>query len=291
MKFTTRISLLLSLMLATQIGMAAPAPQFKLDLSKAFKTATDASKALKEFSEDDEIALGQEVTSNLLSLGPLVENKEVQSYVNKVGRWVSSHSERPDLPWTFVVIDVEPANAFAAPGGYVVITSGLLKRLNSEAELAGVLGHEVSHVVRKHHLSAIKKADTTAFLKSAGDSYLDSTGKATTKNKLVLEFLNVAVALYGTGLDKDSELEADRMGVVLATRSGYDPFALAAALQSINGSKGSDVKFMFSTHPPINERLTQLDRAMGSKFDRYENLPAVETRFQQIKNLLVQAKK
>ena len=83
---------------------------------------------------------------------------------NKVGRWVSSHSERPDLPWTFIVIDVEPANAFAAPGGYVVVTTGLLKRLNSEAELAGVLGHEVSRG-SKHHLSAIKKADTTAFLR------------------------------------------------------------------------------------------------------------------------------
>jgi len=291
MKITTRISILMSLMLATQIGMAAPAPQFKLDLNKVFKTATDGSKALKEFSEEEEIALGQEVTSNLLSLGPLVENKEVQSYVNKVGRWVSSHSERPDLPWTFVVIDVEPANAFAAPGGYVVITTGLLKRLNSEAELAGVLGHEVSHVVRKHHLSAIKKADTLAFLKTAGESALDATGKATDKNKALLDAASAGLALYGIGLDKDSELEADRMGVVLATRSGYDPFALAAALQSINGNKGSDVKFMFSTHPPINERLTQLDRAMGSKFDRYENLQAVEDSFQQMKNLLGQNKK
>lgn len=291
MKMTTRKVLLLPLLLSAQLCFAAPSPQFKLDLSKAFKTATDATKALKEFSEDDEIALGQEVTSNLLSLGPLVDNKEVQSYVNKVGRWVSSHSERPDLPWTFIVIDVEPANAFAAPGGYVVVTTGLLKRLNSEAELAGVLGHEVSHVVRKHHLSAIKKADTTAFLRSAGESYLDATGKATSKNKLVLEFLNVAIALYGTGLDKDSEIEADRMGVVLATRSGYDPFALAAALQAINGNKKSDVKFLFSTHPPINERLTQLDRAMGSKFDHYEGLPVVEDRFQQIKSLLNSSKK
>lgn len=267
-------------------AIAAASPQFKLDLSKLSKTVTDANKAAKEFSESDEIALGQEVAANLLSLGPMLDNPEVQNYVNKVGRWVSSHSERPDLPWTFIVVDLEDANAFAAPGGYIVITKGLFLRLNSEAELAGVLGHEISHVVQKHHLSAIKKADTTSFLKNLGDTALDMSGKSTSKNRLVLEFINSAIALYSNGLDKDSEFEADRMGVVIATRSGYDPYALPAALQAINGNKGSDLKFMFSTHPPIGERLNQLDRIMDSRFDRHQNLPTVEERFQKMKALL-----
>jgi predicted Zn-dependent protease len=268
---------------------AAPTPQF--NLNKLLKTATDGVKAAKEFSEPEEIELGQEVAANLLSLGPLLDNQEVQAYVNRVGRWITMHSERPDLPWTFVVLDIADANAFAAPGGYIVITKGLLLRLNSEAELAGVLGHEASHVVRKHHLSAIKKADTSAFLKSLGDTALETSGKANSKNKNILAVLNVSIGLYGVGLDKDSEFEADRMGVVLATRAGYEPFGLPAALQSIQGRSGSDLNLLLSTHPPAGERLNRLDKAMGSKFDRYDTQPAVEDRFLNIKELLTSKKK
>lgn len=268
---------------------ATPSPQF--NLTKLFKTATDATKAAKEFSEPDEIALGQEVTANLLSLGPLLDNQDVQDYVNRIGRWVTMHSERPDLPWTFVVLDLEDANAFAAPGGYIVITKGLLLKLNSEAELAGVLGHEASHVVRKHHLSAIKKADAITFAKGLGDNILDATGKASGKNRAVLELVSAGVALYGVGLDKDSEFEADRMGVVLATRAGYDPFGLPAVLQTIQGSKGDELSFLLSTHPPAGDRLNSLDRAMGSNFDRYDTLPAVEQRFAKIKDLITAKKK
>ncbi len=279
----------LAVCLLAQTSDAAPEPQF--NLNKLFKTATDGAKAMKEFNEAEEIELGQEVAANLLSLGPLLDNQEVQAYVNRLGRWVTMHSERPDLPWTFVVLDIADANAFAAPGGYIVITKGLLLRLNSEAELAGVLGHEASHVVKKHHLSAIKKADTTAFLKSGFDTALEISGKANSKNKNILAVLGTAIGLYGVGLDKDSEYEADHMGVVLATRAGYDPFGLPAALQSIQGRSGSDLNLLLSTHPPAGDRLSRLDRVMGSKFDRYDNLPAVEDRFMNIKELLSAKKK
>ncbi len=279
----------LAISLLAQNVSAVPGPQF--NLNKLLKTATDGVKAVKEFNEAEEIELGQEVAANLLSLGPLLDNQEVQAYVNRVGRWVTMHSERPDLPWTFVVLDIADANAFAAPGGYIVVTKGLLLRLNSEAELAGVLGHEASHIVKKHHLSAIKKADTNAFLKSLSDTALDVSGKANSKNKKILEVLNLSIGLYGVGLDKDSEFEADRMGVVLATRAGYEPFGLPAALQAIQGRSGSDLNLLLSTHPPAGERLNRLDRVMSSKFDRYDTLPAVEDRFLNIKELLIGKKK
>jgi predicted Zn-dependent protease len=277
------------LCLALNSATAAPSPQF--NLTKIFKTVTDGAKAAKDISESDEIVLGQEVTANLLSLGPLLDNQEVQAYVNKVGRWVSLHSERPDLPWTFVVLDLNDATAFAAPGGYIVITKGLLLKMNSEAELAGVLGHEASHVVRKHHLSAIKKANTTAFLKTLGDTALDASGKDNRRNRAFLEIASLGAALYGVGLDKDSEFEADRMGVVLATRAGYDSFGLPAVLQTLQGSKGSEVNSLVSTHPPTNDRLNQLDRVMGSNFDRFDSLPTVEDRFLKIKELITAKKK
>ncbi len=287
-------SLLLALSLAMSNAFASPEPQFKLDLNinKLFKSASDGAKAFKEVSEADEIALGQDVAANLLSLGPLLENQEVQHYVNKVGRWVSSHSERPDLPWTFVVLDSYNTNAFAAPGGYIVITRGLLQSLNSEAELAGVLGHEISHVIRKHHLLAIKKADTTAFAKGIGSQLLENSGKANNTTRFAVELISGLVALYGKGLEKDDEFEADRMGVVLATRAGYDPFGLPAALQTIQGlSMSSNYWQLFlETHPKPIDRLNQLDRVMGNKFDRFDHLPAVEDRFLKMKSSLTSNK-
>ncbi|MBC3883115.1 M48 family metalloprotease [Undibacterium sp. LX40W] len=293
MKPFIRSALALSFSFSVSIAAAAPSPQFKLDFTKAIKTASDAVKVTKEFSEADEIALGQEVASNLLSLGPVLENQEVQNYVNKVGRWVSSHSERPDLPWTFVVLDSLNTNAFAAPGGYIVITRGLLQSLNSEAELAGLLGHEISHVIRKHHLSAIKKADATSFTKGLGSQLLENSGKANNTTRFAVELISGVVALYGKGLEKDDEFEADRMGVVLATRAGYDPFGLPAALQTIQSTSMNSnyLQLFLETHPKPVDRLNQLDRVMGSKFDRYDGLPSLEDRFLKIKESLISRKK
>ncbi|MDO9394578.1 MAG: M48 family metalloprotease, partial [Methylotenera sp.] len=111
----------------------------------------------KNPSTAEEIALGREITGNLLGAAPLVKNEALQKYVNSVGRWVASQSERPDLPWHFGVIESDDLNAFAAPGGYVMITKGLYKKMSNEAQLAGVLGHEIGHVVAKHQLKVLQK--------------------------------------------------------------------------------------------------------------------------------------
>src|SRR5205085_12030610 len=92
----------------------------------------------------------------------------LQRYVNRVGRWVALHSDRPDLPWTFSVIDTETINAFAMPGGSVIVSSGLLKRLNSESELAGVLAHAIAPVVKTHQPKAIQSGMQAEFWKGVG---------------------------------------------------------------------------------------------------------------------------
>ena len=101
----------------------------------------------KNPSREEEIALGRNITGSLLGAAPLVKDDALQQYVNKVGRWVASQSERADLPWKFGVIESADINAFAAPGGYVLITKGLYQKLTNEAQLAGVLGHEIAHVL------------------------------------------------------------------------------------------------------------------------------------------------
>src|SRR4029077_20669920 len=135
-----------------------------IDLGRQVATQPTA----KEFSQEDEIALGQAATASFLGASPLHADAGLQRYVNRVGKWVALHSDRPDLPWTFSVIDTETINAFALPGGSILVSSGLLKRLGSEAELAGVLAHEVAHVVKKHQITAIQSAAKGNAFKSIG---------------------------------------------------------------------------------------------------------------------------
>ena len=105
--------------------------------------------------------MGKGVAETLLGASPPLNDPALQRYVNTVGLWVALQSERPDLPWHFVVNQSEVVNAAATPGGNVIVTTGMLLVLRNESELAGVLAHETAHVVRKHHLNAIRK---TAFV-------------------------------------------------------------------------------------------------------------------------------
>lgn len=270
--------LLASLLFATQISAE---PQFKLDIGKAFSALKNTKSAIVPLTEQEEIALGQGVASNLMSLAPLVADKEVQQYVNRVGRWISLHSERPDLPWTFAVLDHDDVNAFAAPGGYVVLTKGMLLKLRNEAELAGVLAHEIAHIVRKHHLNAIQSSNGKLALKEGASLLMDAKGKT---DQRLLTAISAGTEIYGKGLDKEDEFDSDRVGIVLAARAGYDPYGLPAALQTLQSitSDSSSLQLMLETHPKPNDRLAQLDQIMGKDFDRYDNLPALPGRFEKM---------
>lgn len=220
-------------------------------------------KALKEPSEEEEIALGQQFASSLLGAKPLWSNAGAQRYVNTIGRWLASQTERPDLPWTFGVLDDPGYNAFATPGGYIFITRGLLERMRTEAELAGVLAHEIGHVLKKHHLNAVKTSAGMAFF---GEIAASKAGGNEQVNHMIK---NSILNVFGKGLSKSDEYEADRIGVVLAARAGYDPFGLPSVLQMLEGKSGSDASFslLFATHPTPVSRLEQLDKLMESKFD------------------------
>ena len=269
-----------SIAIMCMLGMAFPVAAFDLgniDWKKAAETVQKVQKANAEISEPQEIVLGEGIASNLLGAAPLLDNPAVQEYVNRVGRWLTLQTERPDLPWQFGVLDDNDVNAFAAPGGYVFITKGLLARMNSEAELAGVLAHEISHVLRKHHLKAIKKGAQTELLSDLANEAIKSNGSDPRLTKLV----SAGTEVYARGLDKNDEFEADRMGVVIAARAGYDPYGLPAVLQTLQSLNPNDssLALMFKTHPAVADRLSQLDREMTGRFARLEDQPDLSTRF------------
>jgi predicted Zn-dependent protease len=214
-------------------------------------------------SEAEEVAIGQQIAGNLLGAAPLVKDQQLQKYVNNVGRWVANQSERPDLEWHFGVIESNDINAFAAPGGYVFVTRGLYKLLNNEAELAGVLGHEIGHVIQKHHLKILQQSKMV----SLGGKLL--ARKAGGDNERVQGLIGSGAEIVARGLDKGAEFEADRIGMVLSARAGYDAFGLPEVLQQIGhvGAGDNSVALLFKTHPHPDERLAKLGDAADDRFD------------------------
>ncbi len=232
----------------------------------------------KSPSRDEEVAIGREVTGSVLGAAPLVKDDGLQQYVNKVGLWVASQSERADLPWKFGVIESNDLNAFAAPGGYVLITKGLYQTFQNEAQLAGVLGHEIAHVVKKHHLKVMQKQ---ALLEMGagllGDKFDD--------NKLSKKAINTGAEISARNLDKSAEYEADRMGMMLAYRAGYDVYGLPEVLQNMAQINKSDdsVALLFKTHPHPDDRLAQLGESAGAQLDKLKAGKTLENRLYRLR--------
>ncbi len=253
-----------------------PAHAFDFDFQKAIDIAKSAQQATKTIDQPEEIQIGHGIAMNILGASPLLPDNRVQQYVNEVGRWLSLQTERPDLPWQFGVLDSTDINAFATPGGTIFITNGLFQRLNSESELAGVLAHEMVHVLRKHHLAALQKSarmDIASEL--AGEALKDKD------NPVLDKAIKAGTEVYARGLDKDDEFEADRMGIVIATRAGYDPYGLPAVLQMLDAfnPQDSSLALMFKTHPSPHDRLSLLDKEMGDSFDDYPAPTQADKRF------------
>lgn len=221
-----------------------------------------------------EVKLGRQIAGNLLGVAPLIKDDKLQQYVNRVGRWVALQSERPELKWTFGVIQSDDLNAFAAPGGYIFVTRGLYAKLKDEAELAGVLGHEIAHVQQKHHLKVVQKSQALAL----GANILK---RQLGKGDAVQRVIGSGAEILSRGLDKDAEFEADRLGVVLAARAGYDAWGLPSVLQEISSVSASDSKvgMLFKTHPHPDERLSRLADAMGERLDALKASDNAKGRF------------
>ncbi len=244
--------------------------------------AKNLGQATQEINEQQELDIGREYAALLVGAAPLLENAAVQRYVNRVGRWLSLQSERPDLNWQFGVLDSDNINAFATPGGYVLVTKGLLSKLKSEAELAGVLAHEIAHVVKKHHLAAMRKG---AGIQAGASLLSEFAAQKGQRNPVVNERLISGIKeVMLRGLDKDDEFEADRMGVVIAARAGYDPYGLPSVLQMLQGLNPQDsgLALLFATHPDPNARLDALERVIGTRLDRYATQPQATERFSQL---------
>lgn len=243
--------------LLSAVGVSAPAQ------ADSAANIAEASQGKSETEQaEEEAALGPMIAGRVLGAAPLWNDAEAQARVNRIGRWMASQTSRPDLPWSFGVIDDGEINAFAAPGGYILVTRGLYALLETDDEVAAVIGHELSHVVQRDHYNVIQKQEQQSALQSAASSNVTvGGGLAGSMAKAYVEKHGAAIML--TSLDREAEFRADQAAQVYLARSGYDPLALYAVLQKMTalGSASGNLAQLYKTHPPLDARLDRLDRS------------------------------
>jgi len=196
-RLTHTLFLALGLLVGSGLAQA-----FSLDLGKLVDIAKQASN-MGEIDEERERQIGEDMSSKLLGAAPLLDNPGMQKYVNDLGQWLALQTDRSGLAWRFGILDTNDINAFAAPGGFVFITAGLLGRLQSEAELAAVIAHEIGHVIRKHHLIAIQQEAPSNILTNVMSMAADQDENSAEWNFLI----DAGSDLYTKGLSREDELD------------------------------------------------------------------------------------
>ena len=209
----------------------------------------------------DELELGPMIAGRILGAAPLVKDPEAQKRVNLIGRWLASRSSRPDLPWTFGVIDDGEINAFAAPGGYILITRGLYQLLGSDDEVAAVLGHELSHVIQRDHYEVLRKQEVQGVGRDIALSQVKTGGGvAGSMARGYIEKNGAAIML--TSLDRSAEFRADQAAGIYLARAGGNPLVYYAVLQKMTalGTSSPRLTQLYKTHPSLDARLDALDK-------------------------------
>jgi predicted Zn-dependent protease len=241
-------------------------------LGKAAKTADKHAGQLKdiEMTDAEEQDLGAAVSEKVRQKYGVVQDAAVHKYVTLVGQVLGQASSRPGLSWKFIVLDTDGVNALAAPGGYIHVTRGALSLMKSEAELAGVLAHEIVHVTEKHTIRAIQKGK---LVQIGADETLK--GNKEVFGKLVDQAYKVVDAGFGRG----DELDSDNKGVALANKVGYAPAGLSAFLTTITerNKASSEKQGLFASHPEMKERLDKIASAI--KGQKLGATATVEARF------------
>ena len=190
------------------------------------------SRELVFMSESQEAELGQQADAQIRSEMGVYDDAALQEYITSVGRRLAAVSHRPDLPWQFTVIDSPVVNAFAAPGGYIYLTRGLLAYLNDEAELAGVLGHEIGHVTARHSVQAYSRAAGAQMGLLLGQIFVPGMRPRYGAPGLG-DAAGQGLGLLFLKFGRDDERQADRLGAEYAVASGWDPHGVGDMLTTL----------------------------------------------------------
>lgn len=220
-------------------------------------------------SEGQEIEMGRQTAAAAVQQMGLVPDSALQEYVQGLGATLAARSERPHLPWTFRVADDPTPNAFAAPGGFIFLTRGMMALFDSEAELVSVLGHEIGHVTARHQVTAISRAQVAQLGLGLGSVFvpqLESLGQVA----------GAGLQLLFLGYSRDAERQADELGFRYTLEQGYDPSRMANVFTSLarlgESSQRSAVPSWLQTHPLPAERVAAAQQRYAALQPPPENL-------------------
>jgi beta-barrel assembly-enhancing protease len=226
-------------------------PKIPSGLKKTIDTVNDFV-----FTAEERRTLGQDISAKLREKYGVVQDRAVHKYVTLAGQTLAAQTKMADKPWTFVVLDTDGINAFAAPGGFIHITKGALALAQNEAELADILGHEIVHVTADHTINAIRKSKAI------------NLGASATRQQFLEALANKGYELLlENAYDRDDEDHADQEGIALANKAGYAPAGLGAFLGRLAERNKSltDKSGLFSSHPAVKARIDGLAKTISSQ--------------------------
>lgn len=264
------------------------------------RTWTAIKDARKDLTPENEYFVGRSVATNLLARHEYRYRDQeafaegriqgMSAYVSAVGTVVASAAletgRKGDRPtpiggWHFVVVEHDTINAFAAPGGWVFVTTAAVRAAKSEDQLAALLAHEVAHVIRGHALGSIKKSRWAGVYKEALDSTVELDEKALGDLTKVFEgsMNDMIDSTLVKGYSRDTEYEADRVGMQIMAHAGYDPQALVSYLGTLSKTQHTGSGGFSATHPKASDRIAKLKGELGKY--RKVSVPAIRVeRFQ-----------
>ena len=239
----------ISLVLALAIGLGNVQPSYGVSWLDLMIRGIQVVQ-LSNISNAQEVELGKEINQELLSSGQAKiynRSRSITSYINQIGQRLAKTSQRPNIPYTFQVVDDDSINAFATMGGYVYVNTGLIDAADNEAELASVIGHEIGHIVGRHSVKQMKqRAISQGLLSAAG---LDRSNAIQIGVELAVSRPN----------SRSDELEADRFGLDNITKANYAPAGILGFMNKLLKKGGSGPSFL-STHPATSERIKVLQQ-------------------------------
>lgn len=220
-------------------------------------------KASRAISDEEEYFLGRAVAARLLQYYPLYESARLTHYINMIGKTLSIHSEKPYIfgGYHFAILDTNEINAFACPGGIVLVTKGMIQLAQSEDELAAILAHELAHINHRDGVNSVKSARWTEALTIIGTTALKVYGKEEIARLVTIfegSINDILKTLVVTGYSKNQEFLADEKAITYLTKAGYNPQALITVLERLRRFEVSQSAGFFKTHPNPEERIENL---------------------------------
>lgn len=242
---------------------------------------------LNFLSRDEEIRLGQEAAPDLITgYGGPVPDQVLQNYVTQIGMNIASHTEgdNPSLPWSFTFLNTDVINAFALPGGQVFITRGLVERMDNEAQLAGVLGHEIAHVTARHANNRLARQMGISLAAVIAGTVIGDDQDM----QLLVGGLVTGAGIYAMTFDRGQEAESDQLGMRYMSRAGYDPTGQLQVMQILAAaSSGPRQPEWLSTHPLPETRIRTIENLLTGEFRDAVNSPSTSLHRDRFQNTML----